>query len=42
MSEQGKGFKQRYYQNNNILSFCRPVLHSGNVQSEHIAEGESV
>jgi len=40
MSHQGKGFKQRYYRINNTLSFCRPVLLSGNVQSEHVAVGE--
>jgi len=40
MSEQGKVFKQRYYGNIYTLSFCRPVLLSGNVQSEHVAAGE--
>jgi len=34
-------FKQRYYRNINLLSLCRPVLLSGNVQSEHVAVGES-
>jgi len=29
----GEVFKQRYYVNINNLSFCRPVLLSGNVQS---------
>jgi len=29
--------KQRYYRNINNLSLCRPVLLSGNDQSEHIA-----
>jgi len=42
MSQQGKAFKQRYYLNLNTLSLCRPVLHSGNVQSEHVAAGKSV
>ena len=32
--------KQRYYRNTNILSLCRPVLISGNLQSEHVAAGE--
>jgi len=40
MSQQWKGFKQRYYRYLNILSLCRPVLLSGNVQSEHVAAGE--
>ena len=42
MSQQGKLFKQRYYRNINTLSLSRPVLLSGNIQSEHIAAGESV
>jgi len=42
MSQQGKGSKKRYYRNLNILSLCRPVLLSGNVQSEHVATGEIV
>ena len=42
MSQQGKEFKQRFHQNINILSLCRAVLLSGNVQSEHVAAGESV
>jgi len=40
MSQQWKGFKQRYYRNLNNLSLFRPVLLSGNVQSEHVAAGE--
>jgi len=40
MSQQGRVLKQRYYWNINILSACRPVLLSGNVQSEHVAAGE--
>jgi len=40
MSHQWKLFKQRYYRNLNILILCRPVLLSGNVQSEHDATGE--
>jgi len=40
MSQQWKWFKQRYYGNINTLNLCRPVLHSGNVQSEHVATGE--
>jgi len=35
-------FKQRYYRNINILRLSRPVLLSGNLQSEHVAAGESV
>jgi len=42
MSQQGKGFKQRYYRNIYNLSLCRPGLLSGNVQSEHVAGGEQV
>jgi len=42
MSQEGKRFQQRYYRNINTLSLCRPLLHSGNVQSEHVALGESV
>jgi len=42
MSQQGKNFKQRYYRNINTLSLCRPVLLSGNVQSEQVAVEESV
>jgi len=42
MSKEGKGFKQRYYQNINTLSLCRPVLLSCPVQSEQVAAGESV
>jgi len=40
MSQQRKAFTQRYYRNINTLSFCRQVLLSGNVQSEHVAAGE--
>jgi len=40
MSQNGKGFKQRYYGNINTLSLCRPVLLSGTLQSEHVAAGE--
>jgi len=42
MSQQGKGFKQRYYRNVNTLSLCRQELLSGNDQSEHVAGGEIV
>ena len=35
-------FKQRYYRKINTLNLCRPVLLSGNVQSEHVAEVEMV
>jgi len=42
MSQQGKGFKQRYYRNLNTLSLCRSELLSGNFQSEHVAAGETV
>ena len=33
-------FKQRYYRKFNNLSLCRPLLLSGNVQSELVAAGE--
>jgi len=42
MSQQSKGVKQRYYRNLNNLRVCRPVLLSGNLQSEHVAAGEIV
>ena len=42
MSQQGKLFKQRYYLNFNKLNMCRPVLFSGNAQSEHAAADEIV
>jgi len=42
MSQQGKGFKQRYYRNLNNLKLCRPVLLSGNVQFAHVAAGDIV
>jgi len=42
MSQQCKWFKQRYYRNINNLSHCRPVLLSGNFQSEHVAAVEIV
>jgi len=32
--------KQRYYRNINTLRLCRPVLLSGNLQSEHVAAGK--
>jgi len=38
----GEVFKQRYYRTINTLSLCRPVLLSGNVQSEHVATREMV
>jgi len=34
-------FKHPFYRNINPLSLCRPVLLSGNVQSEHVAVGET-
>jgi len=34
--------KERYFRNINILSLCRPVFLSGNVEFEHVAAGESV
>ena len=40
MSQHRKVFKQRYYRNLNNLRPCRPVLLSGNVQSEHVAAVE--
>jgi len=42
MSQKEIGFKQGYYQNLKTLSPCRPVLFSGNVQTEHVAAGEIV
>jgi len=42
MSQQGKEFKQRYYRNLNTLRLCRPVLLSGNLQTDHVAAGEMV
>jgi len=40
MLQQGKVFKHRYYRIINNLSFCRRVLLSGNVQTEHVSAGE--
>ena len=40
MSQQGKGYKQRYYRNIYTLNRCTPVLISVIVQFEHIAAGE--
>jgi len=42
MSQQVKVLKQIYYRNVNVLSLCRPVLLSGNVQFEHVGARESV
>jgi len=42
MSQQVKGFKQRYYRNINSLSFCNSVLLSGHVEPENIAAFGSV
>jgi len=42
MSQQWKGFKQRYYRNLNNESLCRAGLLSGNDQSEHVATVEMV
>ena len=42
MSLKGNIFNQGYYGNINTLSVCRPVLLSGDVQSEHVAAGEMV
>ena len=42
MSQQGKVLKQRYYWIINNLSFCRPVLLTGNFQAEQVAAGEMV
>jgi len=39
MLQQGKGHKQLYYRKLNTLSLCRPVLFSGNVQTEQVALG---
>ena len=41
MSQQGKGFKQRFYWKLNKLSVCRPELLSGNFQSENVAGGKN-
>ena len=38
----GEVFKQQYYRNINNLRLCKPLLLSGNVQSENIAAEESV
>jgi len=40
MPQQEKSFKEGYYRNINTLSLFRPLLLSGNVQSEHVAAGE--
>jgi len=42
MSQQGNGLKQLYYRNLNTLNLCRPLLLSGNVQTEHVALGGKV
>ena len=42
MSQLGKCFKQQYYRKINTLSLCSPVLLSGNVQSEHVAEVKNI
>ena len=42
MSQQWKGFKQRYYGIQNNLIQCRRVLLSGNFQSEHVAAGDII
>jgi len=42
MSQQGQEFILRYNRNIYTLSICRRALRSGNVQSEHVATGESV
>jgi len=36
MSQQGIVSKQRYYRKLITLSLCRPVLFSGNLQSEYV------
>jgi len=41
MSQHWKVFKQRYYRNLNALSRCRPVLLSGNIQSQQVTAGET-
>jgi len=38
----GEMLKQRYYRNINKFIICRPELHIGNVQPEHVATGEIV
>jgi len=42
MLQQWNVIEQRYYQIINTLSLYRPVLLSGNVQSEQVAAVESV
>ena len=42
MSQKGEVFKQRFHRILNIIRLCRPELLSGNLQSEHVARGESV
>jgi len=42
MSQQGKCSNKRYYRNLNTLKLRRPVLLSGNFESEHVAAGEIV
>jgi len=42
LSQQWKIFKKLYYRNVNNLSLCRPVILSGNAQSEHVEAGEMV
>jgi len=42
MSERWKVFKQRFFHDINNLSICRPLLLSGNVESEDVAAGEIV
>jgi len=42
MTQKWKVFQQRYYRDINTLRPFRPVLLSGNVQSEKVAAEESV
>jgi hypothetical protein len=41
-SQQLEDFKHRYIRKLSNLFLCRPVLLSGNVQSEHVAAAASV
>jgi len=40
MSQWGKVSVKRYYWNINTLSLCRPMLLTGNFQSDHVAAEE--
>jgi len=42
MSQQGKDFKQRFDRNIHTLNHSRPVLLSGNIETEHVAAAEII